>query len=122
MPDMTEPPELLNRDGEKIAVFRNSDGSFFSNHPDYPMALAMHEQRVAMEAEAKAKADAEAVTVVDDEAVEPDNNDGVLDYEEMNSKDLVALAKERDLQVPSGTRRSQVIALLQADDEAKAAK
>ncbi len=113
MTDMQEPPELFNRDGEKIAVFRDGYGNFFSNHPDYPMALAMHEQRVAQDAEAKA---ATANEVVEDKAVAPDNNDGVLDYDEMQSKELVALARGRSLQVPSGTRRSQVIAMLQEDD------
>lgn len=116
----TEPPELFDRDGEKIVIFRRPDGEWFSNHPDYPLALAMHQQAETAKAKAKAEADAAAVQVVDDEQVAPDNNDGVVEYDEMVSKDLIALAKARDLKVVSGMKRSDLIALLQADDEAKA--
>lgn len=114
----TEPPELLDRDGQRIVIFRRPDGEWFSNHPDYPLALAMHQQAEA----AKAAEEAAAVEadVVEDEPVAPDNNDGVVEYDEQTSKELVALAKARDLKVPSGTKRSDLIALLQADDEAKA--
>jgi hypothetical protein len=101
---MKEPPALKDRNGEKIVVFRNSDGSFFSNHPDYPMALALHEQ---------AQTDDE---VEEDEAPTPDNGDGQVQYSEMKSADLVAAAKDRGMSVPSGTKRSQVIAMLEEDD------
>ncbi len=112
-----EPPELVNRDGEKIVVFRDGFGNFFSNHPDYPLALALHQQ-----AEAAKAAAAQQDDVVEDEPVAPEDGNGVIDYEEMNSKDLVAEAKQRGLEIPSGTRRSQVIAMLQASDKAKAAE
>lgn len=116
-----EPPDLFDRNGEKIGVFRNSDGTFFSNHPDYPMALALHQQAQRQADEARAKADAEAVQEVDDdEPVEPDDGDNVKSYGEMNSKDLVAEAKSRGISLPSGVKRTQVIAALEADDAEKA--
>lgn len=117
----TEPPELFDRDGEKIVIFRRPDGEWFSNHPDYPLALAMHRQAEAAKEKAQAEADAAAVQVVDDEQVAGDNNDGVVEYEEMTSKDLLALAKARDLTIKAGSKRPDLIALLKADDEAKAA-
>jgi hypothetical protein len=125
MTDMQEPPELFDRDGNKIVVMRNSDGTHFSNHPDYPMALALHQQAEAQRAAEAEKAFAEAAAaaepeVEEDEAVADDNNDGVVQYEEMTSKDLVTEAKRRDLKVPSGTKRSEVIELLQQDDTEKA--
>lgn len=108
-----EPPELFDSSGEKIVVFRNPDGTHFSNHPEYNFALAMHQQ--------KQKEAADAEEVEDDEPQEPDNNDGTVTYEEMTSHDLAALAKERNLEL-TDRKRSTVIAALQADDEARAAK
>jgi hypothetical protein len=115
-----EPPDLFDRNGERIGVFRNSDGTFFSNHPDYPMALALHEQAEKAAAEKKAADDAAAVTEVEeDETVQPDNDDGKIEYTEMNSKDLVSEAKSRGLTLPTGVKRTQVIAALEADDASK---
>lgn len=109
MADMKEPPELKDRDGEPIVVFRRPDGEFFSNHPDFPMAMALHKQNATDDDE-----------VEEDEAVQPDNGDGQTSYGEMQSKPLVALARDRGLSVPSGSKRSDVIALLEADDAKKA--
>lgn len=108
MANMEEPPELKDRDGNPIAVFRRPDGEFFSNHPDYPLALALHEQKAGQD------------EVEEDEGVEPDNGDGDLSYAEMQSKDLVAEARGRGMTVPNGTKRSQVIEMLEADDAKKA--
>jgi len=109
---MKEPPALKDRDGEPIVVFRRPDGSFFSNHPDYPMAQALWEQAGSPDDE-----------VEEDETVEPDNGDGVIQYSEMQSKDLLAEAKQRGL-VESGTKsnRSKLIEMLQAADAEKASK
>lgn len=120
MPDMKEPPALKDSEGLPIVVFRRPDGEFFSNHPDYPMALAIHEQNEALAAKAAAEAPPAPAEVdddvVEDEPVAEDDGDGSVDYDEMQSKDLVALAKQRKLDVPSGTKRSQVIELLKQDD------
>src|ERR1700744_204892 len=119
--NFTEPPELFDRDGERIGIFRNSDGTFFSNPPDYPMALALHEQAQQAAADKRAAENAaEVQDVEEDEEVEPDNGDGQVEYGEMNSKDLVAEAKARGLTLPSGVKRTQVIAALEAADAAQA--
>lgn len=128
-PTFEEPPELFSSDGEKIVIHRDGQGNFFSNHPEYAVRLALHEeaQRRKAEEDAKRKAEEEAAAAeaedFDDEGgPSADNEDGVVEYEEMNAKDLVALAKERKLTIPSGSKRHDVIELLRADDEAKAAK
>lgn len=116
-----EPPELTDRNGEKIVVFRDGHGNFFSNHPDYPMALALHENAKAQAAQlAPTPAPEPDEEIEDDEATEPDNADGKVEYSELQSKDLVAEAKSRGLTIPSGTKRSEVIRMLEADDQAKA--
>lgn len=117
-----EPPELINRNGERIVIFRNGrDGSFFSNDPDYEFALSVH-QRAEREKAAAAEAAASETSseVEDDEPVEADNGDGVMEYDEMKSADLIAEAKSRGLAVPSKTTRSALIEMLTADDETKA--
>jgi len=111
--EFEEPPELLDSSGEKIVQFRRPDGSIFSNHPEYSLALAMHERDQAEAAGVE--------EVEDDEPQAADNGDGATTYEEMTSHDLAQLAKERDLTL-TDRRRSTVIAALQAYDEAQAAK
>src|SRR5580698_3295488 len=118
-------PELFDRNGEPIVVMRRATGELFSNHPDYPMALALHKQseqiaqrnREIEKAAAEEAAASSVDEVEDDVQVEPDNGDGKVEYTEMNSKDLVAEAKARGLTLPSGVKRTQVIAALEADDE-----
>ena len=117
MAQQTEPPVLKDRDGQAIITFRRPDGTFFSNHPDYPMAVALHEQDKANKAAAAADEDDE---VEEDEAVQPDDGDGQVEYGEMKSADLVAEAKKRNLTLPDRPKRSQVIEALVADDAEKA--
>jgi hypothetical protein len=97
-----EPPELLDSSGEKIVVFRRSDGTLFSNHPEYELAKQIHEQGQQSDGQ-------DEETVEEDVQETPDNNDGVKSYEEMTSAELVTLAHERGIKVTSGARRSAVI-------------
>lgn len=109
MADMKEPPVLKDRNGDNIVIFRRPDGEFFSNNPDFPMAMALYEQNGS-----------DADEVDEDEAVQPDNGDGKVEYDEMQSKQLLAEAKNRELTVPAKPTRSALIELLEADDAKKA--
>lgn len=99
-----EPPELKDSSGEPIVVFRNPDGTLFSNHPEYNFALAMHER----DKQSAAEQGEDGAGIVDDEQQAADNGDGVKSYEEMTSQELVALAKERDITL-TDRKRSTVI-------------
>ena len=113
MKQFDEPPELHDSSGERIVVFRNSDGSLFSNHPEFNFAMAMHKQAESKAAEAEAMA---VDTGLDDDVPEaPDNNDGTLAYEEMDSKQLLELTKQRGLTLPDRKRSSAIAALEEYD-------
>lgn len=111
-----EPPELKDSSGDKIVVFRRPDGTLFSNHPEYEFARAMHEQ-----GKSAAAAESDDGDIEDDEPQEPDNGDGVKSYEEMTSHDLLALAKEREVELPD-RKRSTAIKALEDWDAAQAGK
>src|ERR1700746_2265669 len=115
-----ETPELRDSAGEKIVIFRRPDGTLFSNHPEYEFAMAMHKQSLAKVEAQPMPAEAEE-PIEEDEAVEEDNGDGVVTYEEMTSADLGALLKERDI-TPPDKKRSTAIRMLQEYDEAQVAK
>jgi hypothetical protein len=116
-----EPPELLDSEGQPIVVFRRPDGMFFSNHPEYNFAKAMHEQSQRRAAEASAE-ESGVQELDEDEPQKADDEDGAVTYEEMTSAQLVALAKERGIDVPKGTKRSTVIKALEDQDAAKTAE
>lgn len=105
-----EPPELRDSSGETIVQFRRPDGSVFSNHPEYNLALAMHERD---------KAEAAGVEEVEEDDVpqQPDNADGAVTYEEMTSQQLVALAKEREIELADRKRSTAIQALRDWDEE-----
>jgi hypothetical protein len=109
-PQFEEPPELLDSSGEKIVQFRRPDGTIFSNHPEYNLAPARHERD---------KAEAGGVEEVEEDDVpqEPDNEDGTVTYEEMTSQQLVALAKERDIELVDRKRSTAIKALQDWDAE-----
>lgn len=120
-----EPPELFSSDGEKIVIHRDGAGQFFSNHPEYGIRLALHQEAEARAAaaakeEAERQAAEDAETIDDEGGPSADDGDGEVDYEEMTAKDLVALARERKITIPSGSKRHDLIALLQENDEAAA--
>lgn len=110
-----EPPELFDSSGEKIVQFYRPDGTLFSNHPEHAFALAIHRQAQAKAAEAEAAA--VDTSVEDDVAEEPDDGDGQVEYEEMPSQQLAALAKERKIEL-ADRKRSTVIQALKDWDEA----
>ena len=120
-----EPPELFSSDGEKIVIHRDGAGNFFSNHPEYPVRLALHQEAKAREAaaqkaEAERRAAEESDDIDDEGGPSEDDGDGEVDYEEMTAKDLVALARDRKISIPQGSKRHDVIELLRENDEAAA--
>lgn len=112
-----EPPELFDSTGDKIVVFRQGDGTLFSNHPEYAFAMAMHQQQLAKASETEQPAVDTDEVVEEDVPEAPDNADGVVEYEEMTSQDLVALAKKREITLPDRKRSTAIQALKDWDAE-----